>query len=96
MLWGCLSGRIPCQFLCFTPVPSATATHRLSMLGFVAAIGAELTSQEPTLSQFDSAIYAVIATAAVFTVATIVPILKGANLKEAFGPFTPAVSAEDV
>lgn len=66
------------------------------MLGFVAAIGAELTSQEPTLSQFDSAIYAVIATAAVFTVATIVPILKGANLKEAFGPFTPAVSWEEL
>jgi hypothetical protein len=59
------------------------------MLGFIAAVGAELASGSPLLSQLDSSVGPVLLTLGVFSVASLVPILNGANLKEAFGPFKP-------
>lgn len=59
------------------------------MLGFVAALGAELTTQTTVMEQFRQAPLAISATVLVLVVATLVPILRGAK-REAFGPLTPA------
>lgn len=67
--------------MAFTGPGPETINGRLSMLGFVAALGAELTSQTTVLAQFDSAAYAIIATFGVFAVASFVPLFKGANMK---------------
>lgn len=58
------------------------------MLGFVAAVGAELSSGESVLKQVGDAPLAIAATFLLFTAATLVPIFKNAK-PEAFGPFTP-------
>jgi hypothetical protein len=62
------------------------------MLGFVAALGAELSSGESVVQQLSDAPGPILAVFVAFAVATLVPILKGANLKESLGPFTPSVS----
>lgn len=62
---------------------------RLAMLGFLAAVGAEVASGETVVSQLSDAPLPILLTFAAFAVASLVPILKGAN-KEAFGPLTPA------
>ncbi|MEW5300780.1 MAG: hypothetical protein WDW36_003689 [Sanguina aurantia] len=62
---------------------------RLAMLGFVAAVGAELTSQEAIAVQWSEAAVPILATFAIFITASFVPLIKGANPKEEFGPFTP-------
>jgi hypothetical protein len=61
------------------------------MLGFTAALGAELATGQSVFTQFNEAAAPIIATAVIFTIASLVPITKGSN-KEAFGPFTPQVS----
>lgn len=61
---------------------------RLAMLGFVAGLGAELSTNESVYAQFTQAAPTVIAVAALFTAATLAPILKG-NQPESFGPFEP-------
>jgi len=71
------------------PLPE-TANGRLAMLGFVAALGAEVASGKTTLAQFGDAPAAIIATAVIFSLASLAPVLKGANPNEAFGPLTPA------
>ena len=60
------------------------------MLGFTAALGAELATGQSVFTQFNEAAAPIIATAVIFTIASLVPMLKGSN-KEAFGPFTPQV-----
>lgn len=57
------------------------------MLGVLAAIGAELSTGQSVLTQFNSATAVVLTTWAIFAVASLVPILKGADMTEAFGPF---------
>jgi len=64
---------------------------RSSQLGFAAALGAELSTGEPVLTQLGDAPAAIAATFVAFTVASLIPMLKGANPEEALGPFTPAV-----
>jgi len=71
------------------PVPE-TVNGRLAMLGFLAAVGAEVASGESVFQQLSDAPVAIGAAFLAFAVASLVPILKGANLKEAFGPFTPS------
>ena len=61
------------------------------MLGFTAALGAELASGQSVFTQFNEAAVPIIATAVIFTVASLVPMLKGSDPKQAFGPFTPQV-----
>ena len=73
------------------PAPE-TVNGRLAMLGFVAALGAELSSGESVVQQLSDAPGPILAVFFAFAVATLVPILKGANLKESLGPFTPSVS----
>jgi len=63
---------------------------RLAMLGFVAALGAEFASQQTIAQQVSEGPKALIfGTFLLFTIASLVPILKGTK-KEALGPFTPA------
>lgn len=62
---------------------------RLAMLGFVAALGAELSSQESIFQQIADGPKGLIAlTFVLFSIASLVPILKGTK-REAFGFFTP-------
>jgi len=63
---------------------------RLSMVAVLAALGAELSSDESVLNQFSDASGAVLALVAITTVASMVPLLRGAK-SESVGPFTPAV-----
>lgn len=65
---------------------------RLAMLGFVAAIGAELTSDEAVAVQWSEAAVPILGTFAIFILASFIPLIKGADPKTESGPFTPAVS----
>jgi hypothetical protein len=62
---------------------------RLAMLAFVAAVGAELSTQESVGTQFAAAPLAILGAGALFAAASIIPMLKGAK-REAVGPFSPA------
>lgn len=61
---------------------------RLAMLGFVAALGAELSTGESVLRQFSDEPTGIILTAITFWVATLIPMLNSAK-REAFGPLGP-------
>jgi hypothetical protein len=61
---------------------------RLAMLGFVAAAGAELSSNEAVTAQISDAAGPIAGAFALFIAASLIPMLKGAKL-ESFGPFTP-------
>lgn len=56
---------------------------RLSMLAFIAAVGAELSTGQTVIQQFNTAPKAVIATVVIFAVATLIPILRGVPRKDA-------------
>jgi hypothetical protein len=72
------------------PVGPEIFNGRLAMLGVFAAVGAELATGESFVTQFESATPIVLGTWLLFTVASLVPLLKGADTKASFGPFTPA------
>lgn len=72
------------------PAPE-TVNGRLAMLGFVAALGAELASGETVAQQLADAPFPILVAFVAFAYASLVPIIKGANLKEAFGPLSPSV-----
>mmetsp|Transcript_34355 Transcript_34355/g.97317 ORF Transcript_34355/g.97317 Transcript_34355/m.97317 type:complete len:175 (-) Transcript_34355:96-620(-) len=61
---------------------------RLSMLGFVAALGAELASGETVGKQFSEIPGLMIFLVALFTTATLVPFVKNGTDRPTFGPFT--------
>ena len=61
---------------------------RLAMLGFVAAVGAEIASHENILQQFRSRPVPILLTVAAFSLATLIPIVRGTDYKP-FGFFTP-------
>ena len=73
------------------PAPEAI-NGRLAMLGFIAAVAAELSSGQSVLAQLRDAPTPILGAFVLFAAASLVPILKGANLKESFGPFNPSVS----
>eukprot|EP00887_Chlorella_sp_A99_P003027 scaffold9.g3027.t1 len=62
---------------------------RLAMLGFLVALGAELSSGEGVAQQLGAGGAAIPLAFAVFVAASLVPVFKGAVNDEAFGPFTP-------
>jgi len=62
---------------------------RLAMLAVVAAIGAELSTGESVLRQLASAPATIGLAAALFTVASLIPMFNGSK-REAFAFFTPA------
>lgn len=61
---------------------------RLAQLGFLAAVTAELVTQESVTKQFGEAAVPIILTVVLISAASLIPILKGAK-REAFGPLTP-------
>ncbi|EFN59897.1 hypothetical protein CHLNCDRAFT_13796, partial [Chlorella variabilis] len=62
---------------------------RLAQLGFLAAVGAELATQQPVSAQLSGYGVPIAATFALFAVASLIPIFKGVKNEESFGPFTP-------
>jgi hypothetical protein len=70
------------------PVGPETINGRLAMLGLFAAIGAEVATGESFFTQFSEATPVVLATWAIISVASLVPIMRGADPTAAFGPMT--------
>ena len=64
---------------------------RLAMLGFVAALGAEVASGSRVTQQLSGAAGPIALTFALFTAASVIPLLKGNKNTESFGKLTPAV-----
>jgi hypothetical protein len=62
---------------------------RLAMLGFAAALGAELSSGETVGTQFSSIPGPMIFIVALFTTASLIPLAKQGKKEVTFGPFTP-------
>eukprot|EP00955_Chlamydomonas_euryale_P112013 366104-Chlamydomonas_euryale.AAC.13 len=60
------------------------------MLGFVAAVSAELSSGEPVLTQWAQEPFLIFATFALIIAGSLVPFLQGNKNKEAFGPLSPS------
>ena len=61
---------------------------RLAMLGFVAALGAELASGKSVVAQMSMDQPQILFHFALFAAASLIPIMKGAK-EEEFGPFSP-------
>lgn len=70
------------------PVGPETINGRLAMLGVLAAIGAEVATGESFFTQFSEATPVVLATWALISVASLIPVMKGADPTAAFGPLT--------
>jgi hypothetical protein len=70
------------------PVGPETINGRLAMLGVFAAIGAELSTGQDFITQFQGATPIVLSTMALIAGASLVPLLKGADPTAAFGPLT--------
>lgn len=62
---------------------------RLSMLGFVAALGAEPSSNETVVKQFSRFPGPVIFVVALFSTASLIPLVRNGAACPAFGPFAP-------
>ena len=62
---------------------------RLSMLGFIAALGAELSTGETVGQQFSEIPGAMFFVVCLLTSATLIPFMKKGTDRPAFGPFTP-------
>lgn len=73
------------------PVPEVV-NGRVAMIGFVAAVAAEMASGNTVASQFGSATPGVLIFAAAFSAASLIPTLAG-KPAEAVGPFTPQAEA---
>eukprot|EP00775_Hariotina_reticulata_P011458 gene11458-11604_t len=70
------------------PVGPETINGRLAMLGVLAAIGAEFATGESFFTQFSEATPVVLATMGIISVASLIPVMKGADPTAAFGPLT--------
>lgn len=62
---------------------------RLAMLGFAAAVAAELSTGERVSTQFTETPLAIVGVFVLFIVASLIPIFRGANPNEGFGVFNP-------
>eukprot|EP00873_Tetraselmis_striata_P035451 jgi/Tetstr1/455715/TSEL_042522.t1 len=62
---------------------------RLAMLGFAAALGAELSTGQTVGAQFSSIPGPMIFVVALFTTASLIPLAKQGTKEQKFGPFTP-------
>lgn len=61
---------------------------RLSMLGFLAAVGAELSSGQTVAAQFSHIPGPMIFVVALLTTASLIPVVKEGSERPTFGPFT--------
>eukprot|EP00955_Chlamydomonas_euryale_P055086 356031-Chlamydomonas_euryale.AAC.5 len=78
------------EVMAFSGIGPETINGRLAMLGFVAAVGAELSTGEPVLQQWAQAPTMIFATFALIIVGSLVPFLQGDKNKTAVGPLTPS------
>ncbi len=62
---------------------------RLAMLGAAAAISNEWSTHESIATQFAHCWFGVLLYVAAISYASVTPLMKGADLREAFGPFSP-------
>ena len=77
------------DLMAFTGGVPEIVNFRLAMFGFVAALGSELVSGESVVNQFKDEPTGVLLAVILFTSASFIPFLYGANKKQSFGPFTP-------
>lgn len=75
------------ELMAFSGAPEII-NGRLAMLGFVAALGAELSSGESVLRQWNDDATGIVLTAITFWIATLIPMLSSSK-REAFGPLNP-------
>ncbi|MEW5319979.1 MAG: hypothetical protein WDW38_011087 [Sanguina aurantia] len=75
--------------MAFSGAPEAV-NGRLSMLAVVTGLAAELASQESVYSQFRGALLPVLILTLAVSVGSIIPLVKGADMRQAVGPFTPS------
>lgn len=78
--------------MAFSGAPESV-NGRLSMLAVVTGLAAELASQESVYTQFREALLPVLVLTFAVSVGSIIPLVKGADMRQAVGPFTPSVSA---
>lgn len=62
---------------------------RAAMVGMLAAFGAEVANHEPVFVQIQRTPLAIAATFATIIIASIIPVVRGADLGMTSGPFTP-------
>ncbi|EIE26971.1 hypothetical protein COCSUDRAFT_59463 [Coccomyxa subellipsoidea C-169] len=71
------------------PAPERT-NGRLAMLGFVAAVAAELVSGKGVLSQWAQEPTLITVTFVLFAAGSLAPLFKNADKGQSLGPFTPS------
>eukprot|EP00955_Chlamydomonas_euryale_P055080 356030-Chlamydomonas_euryale.AAC.1 len=76
--------------MAFSGIGPETINGRLAMLGFVAAVGAELSTGEPVLQQWAQEPFLIFATFALIIAGSLVPFLQGNKNKETVGPWSPS------
>ncbi|GAB4822494.1 hypothetical protein N2152v2_009540 [Parachlorella kessleri] len=78
------------EVMAFSGPAPEVVNGRLAMLGFLAALGAELSSSESILAQIQNPGSSswILYTFVLFIGASLIPLFKGAK-NEAFGPFSP-------
>eukprot|EP00955_Chlamydomonas_euryale_P046431 353425-Chlamydomonas_euryale.AAC.3 len=76
--------------MAFSGIGPETINGRLAMLGFVAAMFAELSTGQPVLQQWAEVPTVVFGTVALITVASLVPFLQGSKNNQTVGPWRPS------
>lgn len=77
------------EAMAFSGAIPEVVNGRLAMVAVIAALGAEFSSDESVLTQFSDAPAAVLGLVALTTIASFVPVLRGAK-NESFAMFSPA------
>eukprot|EP00955_Chlamydomonas_euryale_P055089 356031-Chlamydomonas_euryale.AAC.8 len=75
--------------MAFSGIGPELINGRLAMLGFVAAIGAELATGTPVVQQYAQAPYLIAATFVTIIGASLIPLLLGNKNRVSVGPWTP-------
>eukprot|EP00873_Tetraselmis_striata_P007716 jgi/Tetstr1/427980/TSEL_018053.t1 len=83
------TGVAPTDAMAFTGPAPEVINGRLAMLGFVAALGAELATGETVGSQFSSIPGPMFFLVCLLTSASLIPLIKQGKKELTFGPFTP-------
>eukprot|EP00955_Chlamydomonas_euryale_P002449 26623-Chlamydomonas_euryale.AAC.1 len=76
--------------MAFSGIGPELINGRLAMLGFTAAMGAELATSTPVAQQVTQAPYLIAATFGAIIAASLIPLLQGNKNRESVGPWTPS------
>lgn len=91
-----LLSRIRAEMQAYDGLGPEVVNSRLAMLGFAVAAFWELTQGIDVFQQVDKYPLITIATFVIFTVASWIPFMQGQSYNVKSGPFTPAVSVNDI